>query len=439
MERVTLTGVLPELTMCDSRNAASRIETAGPRRPFRRIFTLLLLLVAFAQGCATSAPVATLPIDEAISRAPFDRAFWSVLVEDDDGRVMYARNSDKLTIPASNRKLFTAAAILNCLGGDAQLRTAVRLDGSDLVLVGDGDPSLGSSRYERQEDFVAIAELLRDRGVTAVRDVVADVSRFDRRTIPGGWKNGNLGSGYAAPVDAIAWRENQFPDGRAVPDAALNATTALRDALLTRGIAVTGIARVNTEPRTWGETIAEIPSPFVGHLLMTVLKNSHNLYAEMLLKRTAAGNVVLGREPIIAPATYDEAFALEEAFLLREAGLESGTFRFVDGSGLAPDNLVTPEATVRMLRWMNEPSRRGLWWSLLPQPAGEGTLRNRLVALEERVRAKTGTVEGGNALSGIIAMPGGGFRYFSIAVNHHIGEGSQALAIIDEIVRAIAQ
>jgi serine-type D-Ala-D-Ala carboxypeptidase/endopeptidase (penicillin-binding protein 4) len=404
------------------------------------MFALLFLLVAFAQGCATSTPVGTLPIDEAISRAPFDRAFWSILVEDDDGRVMYARNSDKLTIPASNRKLFSAAAILACLGGDAQLRTEVHLDGGDVVLVGDGDPSLGSIRYERQEDFVAIAELLRDRGVFAVRDVVADVSRFDRTTIPGGWKNGNLGSGYAAPVDAIAWRENQFPNGRAVPDAALNAATELRDALLTRGIKVTGIARVNTEPRTWGETIAEIPSPFVGHLLMTVLKNSHNLYAEMLLKRTALASRVMGSEPfVVPPATYDEAFALEQTFLVVAAGLESGTFRFVDGSGLAPDNLVTPEATVRMLRWMNEPARRGLWWSLLPQPAGEGTLRNRLVALEERMRAKTGTVAGVNALSGIIAMPGGGFRYFSIAVNHHIGEGSQALTIIDEIVTAIAQ
>jgi serine-type D-Ala-D-Ala carboxypeptidase/endopeptidase (penicillin-binding protein 4) len=427
--------------MRDSGNASSTIKTQRPLRPVSlRMLALLFLLVAFAQGCATSAPVGTIPIDEAISRPPFDRAFWSILVEDDDGRVMYARNSDKLTIPASNRKLFTAAAIVSCFGIDGRLRTAVHLDGDDLVLVGDGDPSLGSIRYERQEDFVSVAELLRDRGVFAVRDVVADVSRFDRTTIPGGWKNGNLGSGYAAPVDAIAWRENQFPNGRAVPDAALNAATELRDALQTRGITVGGIARVNTEPRTWGGKIAEIPSPFVGHLLMTVLKNSHNLYAEMLLKRTASGSQVTGGEPIVAPpATYGEALAREQTFLVGAAGLESGTFRFVDGSGLAPDNLVTPEATVRMLRWMNEPARRGLWWSLLPQPAGEGTLRNRLVALEERVRAKTGTVAGVNALSGIIAMPGGGFRYFSIAVNHHIGEGSQALAIIDEIVTAIAQ
>jgi serine-type D-Ala-D-Ala carboxypeptidase/endopeptidase (penicillin-binding protein 4) len=424
------------MTMCELRSEAG----VRSRRVHGQSLALLLLLVAFVQGCATSGPVGSLPIDEAINRAPFDLAFWSILVEDDDGQVIYARNSDKLTIPASNRKLFTAAAILTCLGSDAQLRTEVRLDGSDLVLVGDGDPSLGAIRYERQEDFVAIAELLRTRGIKEVRDVIADVSRFDRTTIPDGWKNGNLGSGYAAPVDAIAWRENQFPNGRAVPDAALNAATALQDALLTRGITVTGIARVNTEPRTWGETIAEIPSPFVGHLLMTVLKNSHNLYAEMLLKRTALASRAIGSEPIVvAPATYDEAFALEQTFLVGAAGLESGTFRFVDGSGLAPDNLVTPEATVRMLRWMNQPARRGLWWSLLPQPAGEGTLRNRLVALEERVRAKTGTVAGVNALSGIIAMPGGGFRYFSIAVNHHIGEGSQALAIIDEIVTAIAQ
>ena len=50
---------------------------------------------------------------------------------------------------------------------------------------------------------IAAADLLVRRGVTRVRDVVADVSAFDRVTIPGSWKVGNLGSDYSAPVDAI--------------------------------------------------------------------------------------------------------------------------------------------------------------------------------------------------------------------------------------------
>jgi D-alanyl-D-alanine carboxypeptidase len=41
------------------------------------------------------------------------------------------------------------------------------------------------------------------------------------------------------------------------------------------------------------------------------------------------------------------------------------------------------------------------------------------------MRGKTGTINGVNALSGIIAMPGGRFRYFSIMVNHHIGDAAK--------------
>jgi serine-type D-Ala-D-Ala carboxypeptidase/endopeptidase (penicillin-binding protein 4) len=384
-----------------------------------RWIAVLLLLAS----CATVPPPvpAPDPIDSLISQAPFDRAFWSILIEEDDGRVLYARNDDKLSIPASNRKLFASATIANCLGLDAQLATEIWRDGEDLVLRGDGDPSLGSWRWDRQEDFDQLAIELNARGLAHVRDVIADVSLFDRITFPGGWKHGNLGADYAAPIDALAWGENEIPVDRAVPDAALHAANALREALILRGIEVTGTTRVNAEPRAWASRIATLPSPFVGELLRTVLKNSHNLYTEMLLKRAGGG-------------TYENAFAIERAFLTSDVRVEPGTFQFVDGSGLAPDDLVTPRATIRMLRWMNEPSRRDYWWSVLAQPANEGTLRRRLATLESRVRGKTGTINGVNALSGIIAMPDGRYRYFSVMVNHHIGSGDEAVRIIDEVV-----
>lgn len=392
---------------------------AMPNGALRNLLCLLLLT-----GCATS-PSLSRTIDDAIARPPFHRAFWSILVEDDDGRVLYARNEGKLTIPASNRKLFAAATIATCLGTDTRLATEVFRDSDDLVIRGDGDPSLGSWRYERDADFDLLAQALRARGITHVRDVIADVSLFDRLTVPGGWKNGNLGSDYAAPVDAIAWGESEVPVDRAVPDAGLHAANALREALVLRGIDVTGVARVNTERREWSEKLAAIPSPFVGQLLTTVLKNSHNLYAEMLFKRVSGG-------------TYDGSFALERTFLTEEPKLEDNAFRFVDGSGLAPDDLVTPQSTIRMLRWMNDPVRRGFWWAVLAQPNNDGTLRRRIVALEHRMRGKTGTINGVNALSGIIAMPNDRFRYFVVVVNHHAGEGGEAVKVIDQIVEMVA-
>lgn len=355
---------------------------------------------------------------------PNDPSLWFLLVEEDDGRVVASINADKRMIPASNRKLFASATIANCLGLTTQLHTEIRRDGDDLVIVGDGDPSLGSWRYERTEDFNRVAELLAARGITRVRDVIADVSRFDRVTIPGSWKYGNLGSDYAAPVDAITWGESEIPTDRAVPDPGLHAANAMRDALFSRGIAVTGTTRVNTEPRSWGEKVADLPSPFVGQLLTTVLKNSHNLYAEMLLKRSADG-------------TYARSLASERAFAIREAHVRGEDFSFVDGSGLSPDDLVTPRAIIAMLRWMNDPVRRGYWWSVLAQPGNEGTLRRRLVTLEQRMRGKTGTINGVNALSGIIAMPHGRYRYFSMASNHNV-DADEAVKIMDSLAERIA-
>jgi D-alanyl-D-alanine carboxypeptidase/D-alanyl-D-alanine-endopeptidase (penicillin-binding protein 4) len=392
-----------------------------------RVIVCCLLIVL--TGCATTPPPSpslASTIDAAISRPPFQHAFWSILIEEDDGRVLYSQNADKLTIPASNRKLFASATVSQCLGLDSQLATEVWRDGEDLVLVGDGDPSLGSWRYERSGDFDALADSLRARGITHVRDVIADVSRFDRDTFPGGWKYGNMGADYAAPVDALAWGENEIPVDRAVPDPALYAATVLRDTLVLRGITVTGMPRVNTAPRTWSERLATLPSPFIGQLLMTVLKNSHNLYAEMLLKRTADG-------------TYNGAFARERTFLASEVGLDGAAFRFVDGSGLAPDDLVTPRSTVKILRWMNDPVRREFWWATLAQPNNLGTLRRRLIPLESRLRGKTGTINGVAALSGMIAMPDGRFRYFAVVTNHHNGDDDEAVKIIDEVVAAIAR
>jgi len=156
-----------------------------------------------------------------------------------------------------------------------------------------------------------------------------------------------------------------------------------------------------------------------------VMKNSHNLYAEMLLKRAANG-------------TYDGAFERERLLLTSDVHVAKDAFRFVDGSGLAPDDLLTARSTIAVLRWMNDPARRGFWWLTLATPGEDGTLRRRLVPLAARLRGKTGTINGVNALSGIIAMPDGRYRYFSIMVNHHIGDSDEAVKIIDDIAMMAA-
>ena len=410
-------------------------------------------------------------------------AIWGIDVVDDNGKVIYARNESTLLTPASNRKLFAAAAVASCQGLDRRIASELWRDGNDVILRGGGDPSLGGRwAFDRDAVFAPFVTALRERGVNEVGNVIADVSLFDRTTIPGSWKVGNLGSDYAAPVDALAYNENVIgvvadhcgspvivtdpafvptsgaivcgPDNlfvrsgntnaitisgtmpehvqllTGIGDPALYAAQALADGLRHAGIAVHGQAIVNTLPRTWSERLAVIESPPLWQLLSVVLKPSQNLYAEMLFKGLSADGV--------QPASYDVSEAIERRFLTTEVGINGADFRFADGCGLSPDDLVAPRAIVTLLRWMDDPVRRGVWSMLMARPGEEGTLRRRLLPFAGRMRGKTGTINGVNALSGIIDGPNGTHRYFSIIINHHTADSSDALHAIDAVVAAIS-
>ncbi len=387
----------------------------------------LILAAMLVASTATAGPIEEV-VTRAGSTAPFHRALWFIHVEDENGSVVYQRDADRLAIPASIRKLANAANVAECIGLGTRLQTELWRDGEDLIVRGDGDPSFGSDRYAFYDhaEFEPFIRALRARGIRRVRNIVADVSRFDRILIPHQWKVGNLTTDSAAPVDALAYDENELPDQYPVASPALFFAAHFRAALGEAGIAVTGADRVQYERREWTERVAVIESPYVYQLLATVLKPSHNLFAEMLLKRSSP------------TGSYTESRALEARFLM-DIGLEDSEFRFVDGSGLAPDDLVTAGAVVKVLRWMYAPERRAIWWDLLAEPgSADGSLRRRLLPLASRLRAKTGSVAGVNSLAGIIRGRNGGHRLFAIVINHHIGSGAVAVRLIDEITTAIA-
>jgi len=393
------------LTKCKMQNAECKIEK-------RYFFAFCILHFAFLSlvSCATAPRLA--PIDALTDTT----AVWGVDVEDEQGHVLYAQNAHKLMVPASNRKLFTAAFTSECFGFDQRFTTELWRDGDDLILRGGGDPSFGSVSYYASpgDAFAPMLDAVHARGITHVRDVIADVSLFDRMTIPPTWKIGNLTSAYSAPVDALAYHENDI-ESSAVANPALHSANALRDLLLLDGITVDGAVRLGSVS---GERIAAVQSPPLFELLATMLKESQNLYAEMLLKDAGDG-------------TYETALA-REAECASSIGIHD--IRFVDGSGLSPDNLVTPAAVVQLLRWMHQ---RGVWWQLLVVPNEAGTLHKRLIELQPRLRAKTGTLSGVSAISGIITGPNGHARYFCVIVDHNTTpEISKRL---DAIVREIAK
>src|SRR5271170_1922930 len=120
-------------------------------------------LIAVALRVAMLVPLATAAdfaprLDQIINSASaLSHAFVGMrVVRLSDGRVLYARNSERLFVPASNMKLFTTALALTRLGADYRLTTQIGANSpidatgllpGDLELIGGGDPSLSGREY----------------------------------------------------------------------------------------------------------------------------------------------------------------------------------------------------------------------------------------------------------------------------------------------------
>ena len=146
------------------------------------------------------------------------RALLAVRVDAlDDGRTLYVKNADTLVMPASNMKIVTMAVAAETLGWGyryiTRLEAAGRVaDGTlhgDLVVVGGGDPSIGSPDAGDAALFGEWAEALHHAGIDRVDGrIIGDDRAFADEGPGAGWSWDYLADGYAAPTSALSYNEN---------------------------------------------------------------------------------------------------------------------------------------------------------------------------------------------------------------------------------------
>jgi len=135
------------------------------------------------------------------------------------GESIYAHNENRLLLPASNAKLFTAGLALEKLGAGYRFTTKVLLGPSgDLVLVGSGDPSLSGRIYPYTRDarpgppLDAIEDLAAQivkRGIVRIEgDVVGDDGLYPWVPYPQSWSMDDSENEYGAPVSALTLDDN---------------------------------------------------------------------------------------------------------------------------------------------------------------------------------------------------------------------------------------
>ncbi len=345
-----------------------------------------------------------------------------------------ARNADLPLLPASNQKLVTAMGVLTHVPITDTLVTEVRANGAqdgatlmgDLILVGGGDPTLTTSGPHSLD---ALAAAVRGRGISRVAGtLVADETRYDSQRGAGGWLPYHVPT-FIGPLSALVVDRNQHRgDPAYAADPVPGNLLRFRHALARRGISVAGGNGAGAAP-AGAVTLASLASPPIGALVTDMLVRSDNLFAELLVKE-------LGRRVRGAGTTTDGLAAADQALAALGVRL---TGQSADGSGLSRADRRSAREFQELLRAALAQPWGNYLFDSLPLAGRTGTLARRLrgTAAEANVRAKTGWIDEGRALSGYLTTAGGRRAVFSVVVNGTI-PGSPVVGAIDDLVAAVA-
>ena len=352
-------------------------------------------------------------IEQLLQSDMFKTSQVGVMVYDlDADSAIFKHNERQLMRPASTMKTITAITALDRLGGSYQFKTELcytgRVDSTtlngDVYCVGGFDP-----RFNR-DDMQAFAEALHKMGVDTIRgNLYADCSMKDDDRLGEGWCWDD-DNPVLSPL--VFQRKDIFMD-------------KFLDAIHRAGITVIGNVSEKRKPQDANCIVSRFHT--IDQVLMRMLKESDNLYAESMYYQIAAstGN---------RPATAKDAKNIERQLITR-LGLNASRYRLADGSGLSLYNYVSPELEVKFLRYAFQ--NQNIYNHLLPALpiAGvDGTLKKRMHSQFTRgnVHAKTGTVEGIVSLCGYCTAANGHHLCFSI-INQGVMHGSNGRSFQDKV------
>jgi D-alanyl-D-alanine carboxypeptidase/D-alanyl-D-alanine-endopeptidase (penicillin-binding protein 4) len=387
--------------------------------------------------------------------------------------VLFDFQGDVPLNPASNHKLLTTAAAFDLLGRDYRFATRMLRAGDDLVIVGEGDPTL---------DHVALAaiadELTTKTDLTTLRRIVADDTAFSPRRLAPGFSDTEIGVSYQAPSGALSLNFNTVEitvargeDGAPAVSVFPPSTHLVVDNKASWG---RGSLTVRTYPRGEGDelhTVVEVagklrknrsiterrrivdPALYTAGALATMLAERTNSDPVPVVRGAAPGwgedvELVTRRDSAPLPAVVADGLAWSNNFIAeqllrtlawrttespgdwdngaavvlgywRALGLDPNALVFENGSGLSERGRVTTSALVDLIAVAhNVHAEDGGVLSALPVAGERGTMRARLRQSGKRVRAKTGTLDGVSGLTGVITAEDGTAQVgFSILIN----------------------
>jgi serine-type D-Ala-D-Ala carboxypeptidase/endopeptidase (penicillin-binding protein 4) len=471
-----------------------------PARIAARLAALQTRTVAHAGAAAVDRPHGAPRLDPAlatdlagIAAAAGPRTKIGITVRAlDSGATLFDRQGDEALNPASNQKLLTAIAALELLGADYRFATQVRIDGDALVLVGHGDPSLLPEHLHALAQRVATTP-----GLPAIRRVIVDDTAFTPERFGPGYDPEGPGYSYMAPSGALSLQWNtvaitvtpthagapvevttlppcahldvvvQATTGRGAPlevethahgartrivvrgtvsrregtqeirrriaDPGLFAGTVFARALAENGMVEHGMTEpevVRGSASPTATLVAEHESAPLRDVLHSALKYSNNFTTEQILR-------TLGHRLTGEPGDWTNGGEALARFW-RALGRDPQEIVFENAAGYSRRGRMSARALVDLLQLATAEGSPGHGlFAALAVAGKDGTLRDRLHDADGRVLAKTGSLSGTSALTGVIVDDAGTPKLgFSILLNGAV-DRKRGAQLQDRIVRAL--
>ncbi|MCI0498443.1 MAG: D-alanyl-D-alanine carboxypeptidase/D-alanyl-D-alanine-endopeptidase [Planctomycetales bacterium] len=421
-------------------------------------------------------------------------AFSIMAVDAQTGAVLYQRNPDRLMIPASNMKLITSSAAMHYLGGSYTFKTKVGLLGSDLVVVGGGDPLLADPKNDSCPSQAAdalmnkIVSVLKEADVERIDNIIVDVSFFDNNRVHPSWPKEQLNQWYACETSGLNFYNNCIH---------LEATRRGQSAVLTmtpennyidlhnqvqvvsKGSSAIGAYR-NSVPNKLlvkgklnqaasFDVAIENPAGLLASILKNRLQNAGITVGGQLLQRYVKQNetiryLVIFETPIadVLKRCNTNSLGLAAECLVKTISAENTQgningewphglnlisrylqsldipnthYVLDDGSGLSRNNRLSADCLIAVLKDMYQSKDAEIFISSLAVGGLEGTAEKFFQEAPYRgtVFGKTGYIAGVRSFSGICRTPQGDIL-FSILTE---GGSSTTRTCINDITKAI--
>ncbi len=387
------------------------------------------------------------------------------------GKTLVQINPEYGLAPASCQKIITSISAFELLGKNFHFNTKFAVDKNNFFIIGNGDPTLGSSRWNSTSASATLRKIesifKKVNNSDALNNIIINDISFGYQPIPDGWVWQDIGNYYGAGAWSLNWKENTYtvtlrsPDIIHKPVEIISTDPPLYKQKITSFIHA---ASANSGDHAW-----LYAAPFVDRIFATgtipvseknfVIKgampypskdfaeevskklkiDSFKLLSEVMQQKiTEVENPEL-IDSILSPSLdsinfwflkssvnlFGEAFlkaigsqrgdptatsGIEEMRLFWKNKIDISALNILDGSGLSPANRITTKLLVQFLQYAAKKNWYPSFYNALPVING--------------IKMKDGYIGGVRSYAGLIRQQNGKEVIFAFIVNNFNGSPS---------------